>query len=143
MAVVSNTKVFKGILEIKTFKQIKFWKKEIDLRQKLQKYVFFLNWETLWNCKLYIRLTLYLSIRQWKRYLGKGSFLSIFCSVSAALIHKKATIFIENYLNLLRQSFLDPFRNDRAEIVSVILSYPPCKAGNSRFTTVPLKLLSD
>ena len=41
MAVVSNTKVFKGILEIKTFKQIKFWKKEIDLRQKLQKYVFF------------------------------------------------------------------------------------------------------
>ena len=46
---VSNTKVFKGILEKKTFKQIKFWKKEIDLRKKLQKNMYFS--EYFWNFK--------------------------------------------------------------------------------------------
>ena len=141
---VSNTEVFKlAFLKKKHLNKLNSERKRLIFDRNCKNMFFFLNWDTLWNSKLYIRLTLYLSIRQWKRYLGKGSFLSIFCSVSAALIHKKATIFIENYLNLLRQSFLDPFRNDRAEIVSVISSYPPCKADNSRFTTVPLKLLSD
>ena len=45
--------------------------------------------------------------------------------------------------NNLRTIILNVFYNESSKTVSLISSDPPCKNGNTEFTTVPLKALAD